>query len=521
MSDATQSSSKRAMALALAAALLGWMFDGLEMGLFPLVARPALMELMGPDAATNIGTWFSAIMAMFLVGAACGGILFGWLGDRIGRVRAMVLSVATYAIFSGLCGFSAAPYQLAGLRFLASLGMGGEWALGVALVMEIWPSNYRPFLAGIIGAASNVGFLLIGLLGLGLAQVIGDLGGVLASVGMPSNWIEPLLANSGWRLLLFLGATPAILALLIQAFVPESEKWKHAAATTPKNRVTDVFRGGLAKVTILGSLLGAIALLGTWGSVQWIPAWADKLVEDTFKKTMGDASARSETLGKQADALAADQRQGLAAWAEDLSRDFPTSDGRGRASQAAESLRAAAQPADAMAALAKMNDGLKQGMPLAKAMAKSFAQIASGSGAIVGCILGALFAQWTSRRVGYFVLCLTSLAACAYLFRVPIPYGFGFLGLVTVVGGLSAAFYGWLPLYLPELFPTRIRATGQGFSFNAGRVLAAVGTLGAGQLLNAFNEDYARMCAVISLVYILGVVFIWFCPETKGKPLPE
>ena len=70
-------------------------------------------------------------------------------------------------------------------------------------------------------------------------------------------------------------------------------------------------------------------------------------------------------------------------------------------------------------------------------------------------------------------------------------------------------------------FNLRLRATGSGFAFNAGRIFAAVGTLGAGALLNAFNEDYARMCAVISLVYLVGLVIIWFGPETKGKPLPE
>ncbi len=156
-------STRGAQYMALTAAFLGWMFDGLEMGLFPLVARPALTELMGPSAASEIGTWLGWITAGFLVGAACGGLLFGWLGDRIGRVRAMVWSVLTYAIFSGLCGFAEAPWQIAALRFIAALGMGGEWSLGVALVMEIWPSNKRPMLAGLIGAASNVGFLLIGM----------------------------------------------------------------------------------------------------------------------------------------------------------------------------------------------------------------------------------------------------------------------------------------------------------------------------------------------------------------------
>src|SRR5205807_4633704 len=134
--------------MALTAALLGWMFDGLEMGLFPLVARPALKELLphapgGTVPDSEVGLWFAGATAAFLVGAATGGVLFGWLGDRLGRVRAMTLSVLTYAVFSGLCGVATSAEQVAGLRFLSALGMGGEWSLGVALVMEIWPDHSR------------------------------------------------------------------------------------------------------------------------------------------------------------------------------------------------------------------------------------------------------------------------------------------------------------------------------------------------------------------------------------------
>jgi MFS family permease len=422
--------------LALLAAFLGWMFDGLEMGLFPLVARPALHELIGPGAADSIGTWFSLIMAGFLLGAALGGVIFGWLGDRIGRVRAMVWSVLVYSVFSGLCGFAQTPWQLGALRFLAALGMGGEWALGVALVMEIWPARARPLMAGLIGAASNVGFLLIAVMGLGLTKVIGELGAGLRGMHLPEPWVQALLAGGGWRILLFLGAMPAFLTLVIQLFVPESRRWQRAAQGAPKNRLADVFRGGLARTSLLGIGLGAVALLGTWGSVQWIPAWADR-----------------------------------------LSNKMPE--------------------------------------------AKSYAQICSGGGAIVFSILAALMAQWSNRRWTYFGMCALSLLACEILFLAPFAFGWRYLGMVFLVGGMSASFYGWLPLYLPELFPTRLRATGQGLAFNFGRILAAAGTLGAGQLLNAIHEDYAGMCSVISLVYILGMILIWFCPETKGKPLPE
>src|SRR5215467_8565699 len=120
------SSSGAGKWMALAAALLGWLFDGAEMGIFSMIGRPAVKDLLNTADESVVGLWFSVITAGFLVGAATGGVLFGWLGDRIGRVRAMALSVLTYALFTGLCGIAATPIQVGILRFIASLGMGGE-----------------------------------------------------------------------------------------------------------------------------------------------------------------------------------------------------------------------------------------------------------------------------------------------------------------------------------------------------------------------------------------------------------
>ncbi|MEX0679615.1 MAG: MFS transporter [Pirellulales bacterium] len=427
--------------MALAAAFLGWMFDGLEMGLFPLVARPALKELLGADAATSTGLWLGWITAGFLVGAACGGLLFGWLGDRVGRVRAMIWSVLTYATFSGLCGFAETPWQVASLRFVAALGMGGEWSLGVALVMEIWPAKSRPMLAGLIGAAANVGFLLIALVGLVMAQFIEGAADALRALGLSEDWVAKLIGadQSGWRLLMFVGATPALLTFLVRLFVPESRRWQQAAQTAPPARIADIFQPGLRHKTLLGMSLGAVALIGTWASLQWAPPWAHAMAENT---------AYAQT-------------------------------------------------------------------------APSYTQICSAIGAIAGTLGAAYFAEWFSRRKSYFALCLGSLLVCAYLFRAPMQFDGKFLVLITVAGGLTASFYGWLPLYLPELFPTRIRATGQGFAFNFGRILAAIGALQSGRLLDYFEQDYARMCSIMSLVYLVGMVLVWFCPETKGQPLPD
>ncbi len=156
--------TRKGATTALVAAFLGWLFDGFEMGLFPLIGKPALEDLL-PTAESVVRTqWFSVIIAVFLVGAATGGVLFGWLGDKLGRVKAMTLAIFTYAVFTGLCAFVTEAWQFAGLRFVASLGMGGEWSLGVALVNELWAGRNRAWIAGMIGAAANLGFLFTGLL---------------------------------------------------------------------------------------------------------------------------------------------------------------------------------------------------------------------------------------------------------------------------------------------------------------------------------------------------------------------
>src|SRR5205814_10421114 len=136
--------------------------------------------------------------------------------------------------------------------------------------------------------------------------------------------------------------------------------------------------------------------------------------------------------------------------------------------------------------------------------AKANTQILSGVGAIVGCLLGGAFGGGISRRPAYFGLCLVSLVLCAFLFRAVDRYGALFLVMVFLVGGATAAFYGWFPLYLPELFPTRVRATGQGVSYNSGRILAAVGPLTQGQLVAHYVTVFRRTAAVITMVNVFG-----------------
>lgn len=214
--------SRRAQFLVLAAAFLGWMFDGLEMGIFPLVARPALQQMQQAAGLLDenfVQLWMGRITALFLLGAAAGGLIFGWLGDRIGRVRAMTLSILAYSLFTGLAYFAQQPWHLGAFRFIAALGMGGEWSLGVALVMETWPQNKRPLMAGLIGAAANFGYAIIAVIGIFFHITV-----------------------DSWRWVMLVGAAPALLTLLISFFVPESERWKEAMKAGVSRPIAEIFR---------------------------------------------------------------------------------------------------------------------------------------------------------------------------------------------------------------------------------------------------------------------------------------
>lgn len=410
----THTTLSKAAWLTLMAAFLGWLLDGFELGLFPVVARPALQSLLGPGLEGGVGLWMGRITAAFLLGAALGGIVFGWLGDKIGRVKAMAWSILCYSIFSGAGYFAEAPWHLALFRFIAALGMGGEWALGVALVMETWPDKHRPWLAAAIGAAANVGMALVGV----VARIF-------------------VVTPDSWRWLFLVGAAPAVLTLIIRIWVPESEKWKASTKDeTNESKVATVLRPPLLTITLIGIFLSAVALIGSWGSVQWIPSWADQL-----------------TGGTRPDA-------------------------------------------------------------------KATVQIVSSLGAALGAILGPVFLARLSRRLAYGILSALALAFSVWLFRFPAEWGTLFLVKTGLIAVTTASFYGFFPLYFPELFPTSVRATGQGICYNFGRIIAAFGALGSGQLVAQLG-GYAQMGAVVTLVYVLGIALAFIAPETKGRPLPD
>jgi MFS family permease len=232
------------------AAWLGWLFDGLDMHLYTLVAAPFVAELLRISSTTDpaVGRHASIIQAAFLVGWALGGGFFGRIGDRLGRSRALCLTVLTYALFTGLSFFATTWWHLLIFRFLSALGIGGEWAVGASLLSETWPKRWRPWIAAVLQSGVNLGVLLA----------------VLANL---------MMANQPPRYLFLVGVLPALLVLWIRKAVPEPEEW-HAAKSNARAQqrepaIADLFRGSIRRTTWLVILVCAVSLTAHWAFMFW------------------------------------------------------------------------------------------------------------------------------------------------------------------------------------------------------------------------------------------------------------
>lgn len=392
--------------------------------------RPAIQDFLtqplavagsaGLSAAqieTSADKWLSWFITAFLLGAATGGVLFGWLGDRAGRVKAMGLSILCYSMVTGLSYFAHTPEELLAYRFVACLGIGGMWPNGVALLAEAWPSVSRPVLAGLIGSSANIGFLILGIL----------------------MFYYPVTKDT-WRWVLLLGGAPVFLGLLVLWFVPESPSWltHRSLQTSVPAPIREVFRPPLLRLTLLGIALGTIPLLGGWASGQRLVPWAGQVADQA-----GAADLKAATLTWHA------------------------------------------------------------------------------MGAVIGSLLGGWFANTLGARRSYFLISLGSLGLSLFVFGTLKPMDALFLPSVFVLGLISTSFYGWLPYYLPNLFPTSVRATGAGVSFNFGRIFSAIAIGSSTALSEIFGGDISKMGAVTSLIYAAGLMVVWFIPGPRRCALSE
>ena len=444
--------------LVLVTVFFGWFFAGTLMQITSLAMRSAAIDLLSrvgsidldqfntlnkalqgaktgqkpetvlPDSDANqlqawrasAQEWFAYYQCAFLFGAAAGGFVFGRIGDRFGRSKAVAASIVCYALFAGAAYLTQTPMQLLVLWFLACMGIGGMWPNGVALVSETWSSMSRPMAAGIIGTAANVGIFMVA---------------TVASY-------YPVTPDH-WRWVMLIAASSVVLGLFVLMAVPESPRWlaqrvQGTATDQPTAPASEVFQPPFLSITLVGILLATIPLVGGWGSANWMMPWA------------------------------------------------------------AEAGETADPP----------NPYLQAHVGQARAVT-----------GMVGSLLGGWIASVVGRRRTYFVVSIAALFCAQYAFWFLVPTDGSFLFWVAALGFFSGIYFGWLPLFLPELFPTRVRSTGAGVSFNFGRIVTAVTVFSTGALTALFAGNYAQIGRVTSLVFAIGLVVIWLAPDTSERQL--
>ncbi|QDT57473.1 Inner membrane metabolite transport protein YgcS [Caulifigura coniformis] len=401
----------------LAAASLGLVFDGVELGLMPVASLSISRSLLGESYTPTLGgDWFARFTAALMLGAALGGIWLGSLGDRIGRTRAMGLSILCYSVFAALGAFARTQEEMLILRFLVGLGVGGVWPNAIALVSECWPNASRPMVSGVMSAALNAGILLLSQ----LARV----------------W--PITPDT-WRWVFQLAGLPAVLGILVLIALPESPRWLVSRGEVKRQAtpIRELFGPSLWRLTLAGIVISSIPMVGAWAASKWMIPWSDKI-------------AGASNSGYKA------ATQGW--WA---------------------------------------------------------------LGATLGSFSGAQLASLLGRRLSYALISVGSCLLTVMMFQWTAPLEPAFHAVVFAQGFVATLFFGWLALFLPELFPTHVRATGTGLSFNSGRFATAVGVLAVGFLFRALGGDYPRVGTICAMIYGLGLFAIWWAPVASRSTLND
>jgi hypothetical protein len=275
----------------LVASFLGLVFDGMELGLMPVASLSVSQSLLGERYSKGLGgEWFAWFTAALMLGAAIGGIVLGNLGDRIGRTRAMGISILFYSVFAMFGVWVQTQEQMLVLRFMVGLGVGGVWPNAMALVSECWPTASKAWVAGLLSAGLNAGILM-------LSQI---------------TRMYPITPES-WRWLFGLAGFPAVLGLFALFLVPESPTWLvhrkgvgsgavRGDGTSGAERVVlgALFRGGMWRGTSLAMVVAAIPLVSAWSASKWMIPWADSVasgVDVGYKSATQGWWALGATLG--------------------------------------------------------------------------------------------------------------------------------------------------------------------------------------------------------------------------------
>jgi MFS family permease len=412
----------------------GWSLDATDFGLFSLVLRPALTELLGGQPTiAEIGRVGGLLSTIGLLGWSIGGFVFGMVADYIGRVRTLALSILIYSVFTGLQGLAHSPVDLAIYRFFAGVGTGAEIIVGIPLVAEAFAEVHRAKILGIMMTGGAMGSIIGG-------QVYALIGGF------------------GWRYVFFAGIAPALLLLLIRRGMVEPEHFQavrerrrvltaQARTATAEDREflrfvpLQLFNKELRFNTLVGLLFALGTLLAIWTTVIWLPTIQSLMLEKEGIK----GAAAAPIIGRN-----------MMLW---------------------------------------------------------------GIGGIFGYACFGFIADLIGRRptvalynIGTLVLGLTLFLAVDNM--APYPY------LLVLYGFFVLGVFSGHAVYIPELFPTHVRATAVSFCNGGARVITSFGPLVAGLLAAPFGGNFNKPAALMTCFALLSIYAMYLGRETRAEPLP-
>ena len=410
--------------LILAIASAGWVFDVYEGQIFNLTRNQMLADILGAGASADIKKYGDMFLGIFLLGGTAGGLLFGTMADRWGRKPTMAVTILMYSLFSGLTYFAHSLGEVAVLRFLVAMGVGGEWAVAASLVAEVFPAKARAHASGIFHATS----------------VLGTWAATFAG----------LAVGAQWRYAYLLGILPALLVAWVMISVKEPESWKQADARAATQSGPQ---------------------MGSFRELLLNPRWARRALLGMLLAAVGLGSFWAVTVAGQ-----------------DLARNF------------------------------LVGHGVPNGEALERAkFAYGFVQTAGGG---LGLLAFGPLCVWLGRRRAFAWMLLGAFLIVPVTCYAPQTYA-QLLILLPVFGFLTLGMHAGFAIYFPELFPTHLRATGAGFCFNVGRTVAASMLFFSGWLKAREGMDLRLAISLFGLSFLLGLIVVWFLPETKDQPLPE
>jgi MFS family permease len=391
---------------ALIAGMLGWMLDAFDVMLFALVLPSVTADL---GLTKGQGGFLGSVM---LVAAAVGGVGFGWIADRFGRTRGLMLSVALYSVFTFACGFATNLWQFAIFRIFLGFGMGGVWTSGAALVSESWPSHSRGKALGFMQSGWAIGY---------------------AAAVLVSGYVQP---RFGWRAVFFLGILPAFFTLWVQRRVSEPAIWTAASrtrATAPG--FSAIFKSGIGGLTLVLTLMNTCTLFAWWGFNLWLPSYLKSPVAQG-----GAALSGAATTGY----------------------------------------------------LFVMQAGMW-----------------------VGYVTYGVISDRIGRKTAYVMYLLTAAVLLAVYVTVRNPALLLVLG--PCVAFAATGYFSGFGAVTAEIYPTSVRATAQGFTYNIGRLVSAAAPYLVGTL--ADTRGFGQALLVCSAAFVLAAVMWIWIPETKGRAL--